>query len=41
MHKNCAFYAGIMLNAFGYYAPNYAGIIGVGLALSSNVYAQH
>ena len=34
MHKNCAYYAGIMLNALAtYYAPSYADIIGAGLHL--------
>jgi len=32
MHNNCAYYAGIMLNALPtYYAPNYVGIISAGL----------
>ena len=32
MHKNCAYYAGNMLNALAtYYAPNYDDKIGAGL----------
>jgi len=42
MHKNCAYYAGIMLNAFAYYyALNYAGIIGAGLHNTSPPHQLH